>query len=62
MTVELACPKCGSKPVGGLMESFYVVLGADGSPVGQWTDWDSETELGSGRLCYDCGHEWDLDP
>lgn len=52
------CPKCGSTHIAGLMESFWVPLAADGSPDGQWIDWQSETEVGEKRLCYDCEHEW----
>lgn len=56
----LACPKCGSRDIGGLMQSFFVALGDDGSPKGRWADWCSETELGTERVCYQCSHEWSL--
>lgn len=51
------CPKCGSKHVGGLMQSFYVPL-VDGEMKGQFHDYCSETEVGDERVCYDCSHEW----
>jgi hypothetical protein len=51
------CPLCGSTQLGGLMSSFFVAIDADGSPLGQWQDWESETELGAERCCYSCG--WD---
>lgn len=56
--IEGECPKCGSKHIGGLMQGFFVALGENGSPVGDWNDWSSETELGTERLCYDCDHQW----
>lgn len=55
-----ACPECGSENIAGLMEAFWVNM-KNGTPVGQWGDWRSCTELGPSRQCNDCGHEWEGD-
>jgi ribosomal protein L37AE/L43A len=55
---EPKCPECGSTNVSGLMQSFWVCLGKDEYPLGEWNDWSTETELGEERMCRDCEHEW----
>lgn len=57
---RLACPKCKSTHLGGLMESFWVPLKEDGEPDGDWEDWSAETEVGEKRMCYDCEHEFEV--
>lgn len=52
------CPQCGGCNVSGLMASFWVPLGADGEPDGQWNDWSDYTELSERRMCRDCNEEW----
>lgn len=61
MTSQEACPLCGSHHIGGLMQSFFVPLNADGDPEGDWNDWSSESELGEWRICYECNYEWESD-
>jgi hypothetical protein len=58
-TPPLQCPKCKSTHLGGLMESFWVPLNADGTPDGDWGDWSGETEVRDKRMCYDCEHEFE---
>lgn len=54
----LACPKCGSKDVAGLIMSFWVSLDEEGQPKGQWQDWEGNTELSEKRECAKCFHNW----
>ena len=54
------CPACGSVSVSGEMLSFMVPLDhKDGTPDGEWNDWESNTELGEKRYCSDCDEEWE---
>ena len=57
----MSCPKCYSNKLGGLMEAFWVPIDRDGVMLGQWSDYSSETEVGEKRICYDCGHEFEID-
>ena len=43
------------------MAAFFVALTPAGEPDGQWSDWESNTELGPRRNCGECGHEWESD-
>jgi hypothetical protein len=43
------------------MESFWVPIDDEGQMLGQWCDYSSETEVGDKRLCYNCGHEFEID-
>ena len=52
------CPECGSGEVSRLMQAFWVTVTADGGLEGEWSDYESCTELGDERLCRCCGHEW----
>lgn len=56
---ENTCPECGSNHVGGLVAAFYVVLNSESGPASDVT-WESESEIGPERLCYDCDHEWSI--
>jgi hypothetical protein len=57
----MSCPKCKSEKLGGLMEAFWVPIDNEGEMLGQWSDYSSETEVGDKRICYDCGHEFEID-
>jgi hypothetical protein len=54
------CPGCGSGDLGGKMPAFWVPLNEAGEPIGEWADWEGETEMEMGpeRCCFECGHEW----
>ncbi len=54
------CPSCGSTDLSGLMEAFWVPLGEDGEPDGEWVDWESSTEVGDKRLCGRCQTEFEI--
>lgn len=54
----MKCPKCGSTHIGGLMQAFWVPLLSDGTMKGQFHEYETETELGPDRLCYDCDHQF----
>lgn len=53
------CPKCGSQNVAGLVNAFYTPLEDDNPKQGWDEKIGSETELGPGRSCGDCGHLWE---
>jgi len=55
------CPNCGSDQIGGLMAAFFVPIDQEGEMIGQWREYQSETAIGTVRLCYGCEHEWDGD-
>lgn len=40
------------------MQSFFVPITEDGDMEGEWIDYQSETEIGEERICYDCDHEF----
>jgi len=42
------------------MEAFWVPLGEDGEPDGEWVDWESSTEVGDKRLCGRCQTEFEI--
>ena len=52
------CPECGSEDVLGSIAAFWVGLDKNGEAVGDWNDWQGNTELSDERHCNDCGHEW----
>ena len=53
------CPKCKSSEIGGLVQAFWVALDETENPTKQLSELvDTETEVGSERTCFDCGHEW----
>lgn len=55
------CPNCGeSENIAGMMIGFYVSLDNQGYPKGQWSDYESQSELSDMRSCGDCGHEWEV--
>ena len=54
------CPLCGNPPTAGLFAAFLVSLDKDGNPVGQWSDYESSTELTYTRYCGDCDQTFDL--
>lgn len=60
-TIREACPKCGAFEISGLMGAFWVQLNEEGEPAKPWSDYASETELGTERLCRECDHTWDND-
>lgn len=53
------CPKCGSQEVSGLVGSFYAPIDRDGELEGQWSDYQSSTELTGEKMCRKCDHEWE---
>jgi len=55
---SLRCPKCGSAKIAGLMAAFWVSLASDETMEGQWSDYESATEIGDERLCSECSHEF----
>lgn len=40
------------------MQAFWVPLLSDGTMKGQFHEYETETELGPDRLCYDCDHQF----
>ena len=55
-----SCPKCGSTELLGLFAAFWVKLDSAGEPIGQWRDWQSETEITEKRTCLRCDHEFEI--
>ena len=54
------CPKCGSTNVCGLVMAFWAAIEEDGSPKTRLMHLvESDTEIGTERMCSDCNHEWD---
>lgn len=54
------CPDCGKPEVSGLMASFWVPV-RDSAIDGDWSDYSSNTELTSERMCRNCNFRWNED-
>ena len=40
------------------MQAFWVALDESGDMQGEWSDYQSATEMGPERICYECDHEF----
>lgn len=58
----MKCPRCHRKgTVVGLMAAFWVPLNDDGTPEGQFSDYESDTELTGELMCSHCDYTWNDD-
>jgi hypothetical protein len=49
------CPQCKSVVVLGLVAAFWVNVNEGPDKI----EWQSESEIGSKRMCGECKHEWE---